>query len=137
MPGRKHSDETRRKISAGVKTTLTNKKLAANPTQARAKQLHDNFEAATSERISPRVRNLGDIGRDLKPFVPPSRFQQQLPPSDAEIQAQADALGMKRAKQKVQETAGERAAPRPQVILTNGSQDRQAMLRDQKARMTS
>lgn len=138
MPGRKQTDATRAKISQSVKSTLEQKRQASNPTRARAKELHDHFQASTPEKISPRVRNHGDLGRDVVPYTPPPRQLRGFSPqSDLEIQAKADELGVKRGKERMKETEGVRASPQPARVLTNPSQDRQAALRNKKGQMNA
>ena len=67
---RNHSDQTKQRISEGMKQAHERKKLAQNPTNQRAKQLHDKFQGSTTELISPRIRNYGGIGRDVTTSTP-------------------------------------------------------------------
>lgn len=136
MPGRTHTDETKARISAGVRARNERKRIEDNPTSRRAKELHDAFQAATPERISPRVRNHGDIGRDIRRFVPPPR--QVMPPlTQYDVEAKAAELGMKRGAQLVEEKGGTHSQPRPPRMLTNASQNEQTKLRDQRAKVNA
>ncbi len=91
---RNHSDQTKQRISQGMKQAHSRRKLAENPTNQRAKVLHDKFQGSTTELISPRIRNYGGIGRDVTTVTP------EIKPSPAELAVQlenrASELGLTR-----------------------------------------
>lgn len=111
--GRKHSEETRAKISASQRARHARKRDGDNPTVARARELHGAFVSQVPEGTSGknvRVRNHGDFGRDIKPITPRPLTSEH---EDPDIQSMADAAGVKRGRQLLEERQGKSYQPRP------------------------
>ncbi len=126
MP-RNHSDQTKQRISAGMKQAHSRRKLAKNPTNQRAKELHDRFQGSTTELVSPRVRNYGGIGRDVTRAVP------EIKPSQAELAAalenRATELGLTRPADVKIAKEGQRYVPTsPDYSQTKSQTERKVLM---------
>lgn len=129
---KQQSKETRDKISRSLRARASQRRQEASPTYARAKVLHDHFVSAAPDTSAAdvKVRNHGDLGRDVRPV----KLGREMKPPPKSIEEMAAEHGVKRGRQLLVEREGERLAPRPIQLQQSGVGMQRSALMEEKTK---